>query len=193
MKADKLIINKKNINNYFRNRPTINTRRYRMNQFIRVPEVIVIDDEGNNLGAMPTAQALQMAEAKELDLIEVSPLAQPPVCRITDYGKFQYQQSRSQQKAKQHVKKVGVKGVRLSFKIGEHDLDIRRKQAEKFLEQGHKVRVEMRLRGREKSYAFKEKTREVIQKFIVGLSTDVKVEKDIDQMGGTLTIMISKK
>ncbi len=142
---------------------------------------------------MPTSQALQLAEARELDLIEVSPLAQPPVCRITDYGKFQYQQSRSQQKAKQHIKKVEVKGVRLSFKIGEHDLEVRRKQTEKFLEQGHKVRIEMRLRGREKSPAFREKTREVIHKFISGLSIEVKTEKAMDQMGGTITIMISKK
>lgn len=193
MAQDQKIINQKNINNYFRNKQQSPTRRYRMNQFIRVPEVVVIDDNGEHLGVMPTSKALELAEAKELDLIEVSPLASPPVCRITDYGKFQYQQSRNQQKAKHHVKKVEIKGVRLSFKIGEHDLNIRRKQAEKFLEQGHKVRVEMRLRGREKAPAFREKTREVIQKFITGLQADVKVEKDMDQQGGTLTIMISKK
>lgn len=183
---------KKNIRSKRRAKAKITTKKYRMNQYIRVPEVVVIDEEGKHLGVLATAEAVKLATEKELDLIEVSPLANPPVCRIIDYGKFQYQQSRQQQKAKHKIKKVETKGIRLSFKIGEHDMAVRRKQTEKFLSQGHKVKLELRLRGREKSFAFKDKTREVMKHFIDGLETDVKVEKDINQQGGTLSAIISK-
>lgn len=147
---------------------------------------MVIDDNGESLGVMPTAKALALAQSKSLDLIEVSPLAHPPVCKILDYGKFQYQQSRSQTKSK----KIEIKGIRLTFKIGQHDLDIRKKQVVKFLDQGHKVKVELRLRGREK--AFRDKAREVINSFLNNLNIEYKIEKPIDQQGGTLTVTITK-
>ncbi|MBT7553350.1 translation initiation factor IF-3 [bacterium] len=151
---------------------------------------MVIDDQNENIGILTTAKALELAESKGFDLIEVSPLANPPVCRIMDYGKFQYEQSRNQQKAKTKVKKVETKGLRLSFKIGQHDMAIRQKQAEKFLAQGHKVKIELRLKGREK--AFRDKAREVIQGFLDGIAAEHKVEAPIKQQGGTLTTIISK-
>lgn len=147
---------------------------------------MIIDENGESLGVMPTAQALALAQSKGLDLIEVSPLAHPPVCKILDYGKFQYQQSRSTSKAK----KVEVKGIRLTFRIGQHDMDVRKKQVIKFLDQGHKVKVELRLRGREK--AFKDKAKEVINLFLNNLNIEYKVEKPLEHQGGTLTVTITK-
>ena len=148
---------------------------------------MVIDEEGQQLGVMNTSEALSLAQEKGLDLVEVSPLAEPPVCRIVDYGKFQYQQNRHQHKAK----KIEIKGIRLSFKIGQHDLDIRKKQTEKFLSQGHSVKIELRLRGREK--AFKDKARELITQFLTSLEIAHHLDKPIQQMGGTFSVMINKK
>jgi translation initiation factor IF-3 len=148
---------------------------------------MVIDEEGQQLGVLNTAEALSLAQEKGLDLVEVSPLAEPPVCRIIDYGKFQYQQNRRQHKAK----KVETKGIRLSFKIGQHDLDIRKKQTEKFLSQGHSVKIELRLRGREK--AFREKARAIITQFLANLAINHQLDKPIQQQGGSFSVTINKK
>ena len=148
---------------------------------------MVIDDQGEQIGVLQTAQALRMAEEKGLDLVEVSPVAKPPVCRIMDYGKFQYQQNRHQQKAK----KVETKGVRLTFKIGEHDMLVKKKQVEKFLGQGHNVKIELRLRGREK--AFRDKAGENIKQFLDKLEVEYKADKEIKKQGATLSVTIMKK
>lgn len=136
---------------------------------------------------MPTRQAIDLAYEKNIDLVEVSPLSDTPVCKIMDYGKFLYQQRRSQQKNKV----LDTKGIRLSFKIAPHDLEIRIKQAEKFLSKGHKVRVELRLRGREK--AFRNQAKDIIQNFLNHLSTGYKADKNIEVLGPTLSILIYKK
>ncbi len=153
---------------------------------------MVIGDDGEQLGVMSTSQALDLAEQRDLDLVEVSPLANPPVCRIIDYGKFQYQQTRSQQQKK--VKKVEIKGVRLSLKIGEHDLGVKEKQALKFLEQGHKVKIELRLKGRERAPIFRTKSRDKINQFLEQLKSNVdfKIDKPIEQQGPTITVLITK-
>lgn len=148
---------------------------------------MVIDSDGAQLGVMPTERALALADEQNLDLVEVSPLAQPPVCKIIDFGKFQYQQSRGQQK----VKKVDTKGVRLSLKIGEHDILVKQKQVNKFLSKGHNVKVELRLRGRER--AFRDKAKEVITNFIDSLEGEHKIDKAISQQGPVLSVTISKK
>jgi translation initiation factor IF-3 len=147
---------------------------------------MVIDENGEQLGVLETSQALSMAQERGFDLVEVSPVAKPPVCRIMDYGKFQYQQNRSQQK----TKKIETKGVRLSFKIGEHDLLVKRKQITKFLDQGHNVKVELRLKGRER--AFKLKAKEKIKQFLESLEMDYKMDKDIQAQGPTLSVTINK-
>ena len=139
---------------------------------------------------MDTQKALDLANQAELDLVEVSPLADPPVCKIMDYGKFQYKQNRSQQK----TKKVDTKGIRLSFKIGEHDLLVRKKQTEKFLNKGHKVKIELRLKGRERG--FRNQAKEIIKSFLEQLEVDHqmdKPEKPIEIQGPTLSTLIYKK
>ncbi len=148
---------------------------------------MIIDENGEHLGVMTNEEAKKLAQEKGLDLVEVSPLAKPPVCRIIDYGKFQYKQARSQGK----VKKTETKGVRLSLKIGQHDLDTKKKQALKFLDQGHKVKVELRLRGRER--AFKSNAREVSTNFLKNLGTEFKQDKPIDLQGSLFTVIITKE
>lgn len=164
-----------------------------MNLQINVPEVMVIDDEGNQLGVMDTYKARQLAGERELDLIEVSPLAQPPVCRILDFGAYQYQQEKKERKQKSKQKKVEVKGIRLTLKIGPHDLDLRKNQALKFLEKGNKVKVELILRGRERAHA--DRARKIIESFQATLSEEVVLssEQSLERQGNRLSMLLGKK
>lgn len=160
---------------------------------IKAPEVMVIDDEGTHLGSMETRRALQLAQERELDLIEVSPLSTPPVCRIMDFGAYQYQQEKKERKQKAKQKKVEVKGVRISLKIGPHDLELRKNQALKFLEKGNKVKVELILRGRERAHAGR--AQEMMEKFVESLSETSKVviEQPVGRQGGRLSLLVGKK
>lgn len=152
-----------------------------------MPRVLVIDDDGNNLGVMDTSAALRLAHEHELDLIEVSPLANPPVCRIMNLGKWQYQQSQKTKKQKN----LDTKVVRLTFKIGAHDRDVRVAQTTKFLTKGHRVKIEMRLRGREKEYP--DLAKDMFEKFITELTVPVVREQDISKLGFTITALLAKK
>jgi len=142
---------------------------------------------------METYNAMRLAVEKELDLVEVSPLAEPPVCRIMNYGSYQYQQEKKERKQKAKTKKVEVKGIRLTLKIGPNDLATRKNQAIKFLHQGDKVKVELILRGRERAHAGR--ARENIQKFSAELvqETNAYIERDVSQQGGRLSVLVSKK
>lgn len=118
----------------------------RVNDQIRIPRVLVIDENGQKLGVMETRDAIRLARSKGLDLIEVAPHVRPPVCRIMDYGKFKYQQQKRAKEARKHQKEL--KEIRLSPQISEHDLLYRVKSAEEFLKEGHKVRLFMQVTGR---------------------------------------------
>lgn len=148
----------------------------------------VIDDEGKMLGVMPTSEALRLAEERGLDLVEVNPTVRPSIVKIMDFGQFQYRQSKIAQAQKAKVKKVEIKGIRLSFKIGEHDKQMRIKQAQKFLNEGHKVRLEMVLRGREKAHL--DLAREIMDKFINELGGQAVVEVPLARLGGRLNMQI---
>jgi translation initiation factor IF-3 len=167
--------------------------QYRANEGIRVPSVRVIGAEGEDLGIMPTHRAIGLAEAAELDLVEVAPTAQPPVCRIIDYGQFKYQKEKEFKAKKVHARKVEVKGIRLSVKIGEHDLDIRREKAKEFLEDGQKVKIEIILRGREKAHGDIAGKR--IQEFIDSLMKEFElfVEQPVKRQGGNVSAIIGRK
>jgi len=123
--------------------------RVRANEGIRVPEIRVVGADGNQLGVMPTHQALQLARDQGLDLVEVSPTSRPPVCRIMDYGKFKYEQSKKtkQSKKKQHT--FQVKEVKFRPKTEEHDYQFKKRHAEEFLGKHYKVKVTLMFRGRE--------------------------------------------
>jgi len=114
--------------------------------------VQVVDENGKNLGILDTYKALQIAKERGLDLVEIAPTAKPPVCKIIDYGKYKYQQEKKEQKQKAKRKEVEVKGIRIGFATSLHDLEHKAKQAGEFLAEGNKVRIEIKLRGREKAH-----------------------------------------
>ena len=121
----------------------------RINSEIRARDVRVISPEGEQLGVMSTRDAMQVATERELDLVEVAPNARPPVCRIMDYGKYRYEQTKQKKEAKKRQKVVTVKEVRMTPKIDDHDFQVKAKNAERFLADGNKVKVSVRFRGRE--------------------------------------------
>lgn len=113
----------------------------------------MIDTDDEQLGIMPTSKALELAEEKELDLVEVSPKAEPPVCKIMDYGTYLYRQKKAEQKQKRLSKAHETKEIRFGIRISDHDFEVRTKKARKFLEKGHPVKVILQFRGREASHA----------------------------------------
>lgn len=127
-------------------------KRLRLNNQIRESEIMVIDADGKQLGVMATNEALRLANERGLDLVEVGPTAKPPIAKIINYGKYMYQKEKKEREAKTHKTPANeIKTVRVGFTTGSHDLSVRAGQADKFLKLGHRVRVEMPLRGREKS------------------------------------------
>jgi translation initiation factor IF-3 len=144
------------------------TREHRVNRQIRIPEVQVIDQDGKQLGVMKTFDALRLAREHDLDLVEVGANTRPPITKIMDYGKYQYQKSK-EAKARPKVKERKTKAVRVGFKTSEHDQEFIAKKADEFLSQGHWVRVELTLRGREKAVA--ERGLEQLRKFLDRLAT----------------------
>jgi translation initiation factor IF-3 len=121
---------------------------------IRIPQVRVIDEEGEQLGVMPTPQALQMAQERGFDLVEVAPMSNPPVTKILDYGQFKYEQARKEKEARKHQRSVEFKEVRLRVKIGKGDFDTKVRRAIGFLQEGDRVKVTVQFRGREVSHAY---------------------------------------
>jgi len=121
----------------------------RINSQIRARDVRVISPEGEQLGIMSIKDALRAAQELDLDLVEVAPNARPPVCRIMDYGKYKYEQTKRQKEARKKQKIVSIKEVRMSPKIEEHDFQVKLRNAERFLKEGNKVKVSVRFRGRE--------------------------------------------
>ena len=119
---------------------------------IRIPEIRVIDHQGNNLGVMSTKEALQIARDHDLDLVEVSPNANPPVCRIIDFGKFLYERTKKEKEAKKSQVKIEVKEIRLRPKTNEHHRSFKTRDARRWLLENKKVRVTVRFRGREITY-----------------------------------------
>ena len=130
----------------------ISTQDFRVNEMIRIPEIRVIDNQGNNLGVMSTKEALQIARDRDLDLVEVSPNANPPVCRIIDFGKFLYERTKKEKEAKKSQVKIEVKEIRLRPKTNEHHRSFKTRDARRWLLENKKVRVTVRFRGREITY-----------------------------------------
>lgn len=165
---------------------------FKMNEKIDAEEVRVIDENGDMRGVMSVEDAIKIAQNAGLDLIEVSPKANPPVCKVLDYGSFKYQKEKEIKKQRAAAKQVEVKGIRLSLKIGENDLNIRLAQAKKFLEKGNKLKIEMILRGREKAHS--DRGREVIENFIELLRPDyeIKVEQPVKTQMGRMNAIVAR-
>lgn len=127
--------------------------KVRINEKIRGKEFRIISETGEQLGIMSSTQALELAAGQELDLVEISPAANPPVCKIMNYGKFKYEQTRKQKEAKKNQKQVVLKEVKVSARIDTHDLETKIGHVEKFLEKDNKVKVTLTLFGRERMHA----------------------------------------
>ena len=173
--------------------PRVEEPRYRANEQILSPEVRAIDENGGNLDVLPTAKAIAMARERGFDLVEISPKAVPPVVKFLNYTQFKYERQKEARLQKAHAKKVEVKGVRLSVRIGAHDLDIRKKQAIAFLEDGHKVQVEIVLRGRERAHV--DWAKSVMEDFFHGLGEvfPVRIEQPFSKQGGRLTMLVARQ
>ena len=120
-----------------------------INEEIRDREVRVVDQNGEQLGVMSARQALELAEERQLDLVKIAPTARPPVCKLMDYGKYRFEQSKREREIRKNQKVVTIKEVRLSATIEDHDIEVREKQAIKFLKDGDKVKATIRFRGRQ--------------------------------------------
>lgn len=152
----------------------------------------MITEDGEHLGILKTADALAKAREREQDLVIIQPKAEPPVAKIVDFGKFKYEKEKESRKQKAKLKTVEVKGIRLSVRIGAHDLDVRREQAKKFLENGDKVKIEIILRGRERRHG--DLAQQIIHQFTESLNKlmPIKVEQPVARQGGQLTSIIGK-
>ncbi len=125
------------------------SKDFRINEEIRVREIRVVDTEGGQLGIMSVRDALKLAEEKNLDLVEIAPQAKPPVCRIMDFGKYKYEQSKKEKEARKKQKVIEVKEIKMRPNIEDHDFLVKAKNAERFLKEGDKVKASIIFRGRE--------------------------------------------
>ena len=123
-----------------------------INEEIRDPEVRLISETGEQLGIMSAKDALKLAEERDLDLVKIAPMAKPPVCKIMDYGKFRFEKAKKEKEARKNQKVIEIKEIRLSLNIDTHDFDFKIKNARKFLEDGNKLKVSIRFRGREMAH-----------------------------------------
>jgi len=157
---------------------------------IRAAEVRLIDSEGKQVGIVPIAQAQEMAREKDLDLVEISPTANPPVCKIMDYGKFIFQQKKKQSEAKKKQKVIVVKEVQFRPRIDEHDFDFKKNHVIRFLEHGDKVKASVRFRGREMTHM--ELGRAVIDRLLIEIKEFGAPESPHpDVQGNRMTIVIA--
>ena len=150
---------------------------------------VIRDADGAQLGVLPTEKALEIAKEEALDLVEIAPHAVPPVCKIMDFGKFQYQKSRLERSNKSKQKKSEVKGIRLGVRTDTHDLDFKKAQAEKFLKKGAKVKVELTMRGREKAH--QDLARENLKQFLHNIAIPYKIEQEIKRYPGGFNAIIA--
>lgn len=171
----------------------VQKKEYFSNEGITSSEVLVLDSENNRLGVMKTGEAIRKAREEEMDLVLINPKTEPPVAKIMDFGQYRYQKEKEERKkaARQHT--TELKGIRISFRIGAHDMEIRKKQAVKFLNSGDKVKIEIILRGRENQY--KHLARTSIENFIKAVEAEIPVrkEQDIEQQFNKITAIIAKK
>ncbi len=167
--------------------------RYNRNQFIRSGKVLVLDENGENLGVMDAEEAVRLAQERELDLVEINPKVDPPVCKIVDFSEFKYQKEKQARKQKAHSRASEVKGIRLSMRISDHDLEIKEAQAEKFLDRGDKVKLELMMRGREN--AKQDIGQDILERFMKAIEQKfpIRIEQEITKQGHKITSIIAKK
>ncbi len=162
-----------------------------INESIKAKEVRVIDTDGSQLGILPIREALAAAAAKDLDLVNISPNAVPPVCKIMDYGKYRFDQAKREKEAKKNQKVVDVKEIRLGLSIDTHDFETKGNHAIRFLKDGDKVKVSIRFRGRE--FGHPEIGLEIMQRFAEFCSEFASVEKPAKMEGRNMLMFLAPK
>ncbi len=169
----------------------IDKRFIRTNDRIRAREIRVIDDEGGQVGILTPYEALKMARERNLDLVEISPTAQPPVCRIMDYGKFLYQQEKKEREAKKHQTKIVVKEVKFRINVDDHDYETKKNHVLRFLEEGDKVKATIFFRGREMTRTML--GRQILERLLKDVQDKSIVEFRPRQEGNTLHAILAPK
>lgn len=163
----------------------------RVNEMIRVREVRLIDEEGEQRGIIPTPEALQLAKDSGLDLVEVAPQARPPVCKILDYGKYKFEQDKKIRDSKKNQKQVKLKEIRMQPKIEGHDLEFKTKHIREFLEDGYKVKVTIRFRGREMAHT--ELGKDVLDRIFDLLDGYAQLDRAPAMEGRFMSMIVSPK
>jgi translation initiation factor IF-3 len=170
----------------------LSNTRVRINNFIKAEELRVITEDGQNLGVLPFAKAIEEAKARGLDLIEISPNAMPPVAKIMDYGKFQYEEKKKQKVAKARTHTSDVKNIQVKIGTGEHDLELKAKKASEWLGQGHRVKIDLFLIGRSK-YMDMNFLKERMDRILKLITVDYKIASAPAKSLKGLTAIIEKK
>jgi translation initiation factor IF-3 len=161
----------------------------RINERIRVPEVRLIDDRGQQVGIMKTSEALARAQERELDLVEVAPDARPPVCRILDYSKYKYEQAQKQKAARKHQQQIVIREIKLRPKIADHDYDTKKGHVIRFLNHKDKVKVTIMFRGREMAHP--ERGEHLLNRLVEDLGEMAVVDQRPQQDGRNMTMLLS--
>ena len=169
----------------------ISKQELQINEQIRDKELRVIDSDGTQLGIMSLRQAMEIAEKKNLDLVKIAPQANPPVCKIIDYGKFRFEQAKREKEARRNQRVVEIKEVRLSLNIDTHDFETKKNHALRFISDGNKVKASIRFRGREMGHP--ELGLEIMRKFSDAMSEVAVVEKPAKLEGRNMLMFLAPK
>lgn len=176
---------------YFRRCLSIATKELQINEEIRDKEVRVITDDGEQLGIMSAKQALDAAVYRNLDLVKIAPQAQPPVCKIMDYGKYRFEQQKREKEARKNQRIIEIKEVQLSLNIDTHDFETKANHARRFLQAGNKVKVSIRFRGREMAHP--ERGIEIMNRFAEECAELCTVEKAAKLEGRNMLMFLAAK
>ena len=169
----------------------ISKQELQINEQIRDKEIRVIDSDGTQLGIMSLRRAMEIAEQKNLDLVKIAPQANPPVCKIIDYGKFRFEQAKREKEARRNQRVVEIKEVRLSLNIDTHDFETKKNHALRFISDGNKVKASIRFRGREMGHP--ELGLEIMRKFSDAMSEVAVVEKPAKLEGRNMLMFLAPK
>ena len=169
----------------------ISNKELQINEQIRDREIRLVDSDGSQLGLMPLQKARELAEQRNLDLVKIAPQATPPVCKIIDYGKFRFEQSKREKEQRKNQRTVEIKEVRLSLNIDTHDFETKRNHAVRFIGEGNKVKASIRFRGREMGHP--ELGQEIMRRFAESMADVANVEKPAKLEGRTMLMFLAPK
>jgi translation initiation factor IF-3 len=161
----------------------------RINERIRVSEVRLVDEDGSQIGVIPTDEALRMATERDLDLVEVAPQSRPPVARLLDYSKYKYEQEQKAKAARKHQQQVNVREIKLRPKIADHDYETKKGHVVRFLRQQDKVKVTIMFRGREQAHP--ERGRMLLDRLFTDIEELATIEQEPEQEGRNMTMLLA--